>query len=164
MKHFQSVRLNSLRRLSDDSFVLNSKEHEDALCRACERFTRCPKASTVTQCKEFIPVFVFANPTNLDKHAFNTIRLGRAWYSRLQSGSIVALYDKKFDRMFKAQVTTVYWGSNKEELLTEHSSRNHIGQTLDEPADGMKRILINSYGKNFFDKANGLTAIYLKRI
>ena len=164
MRAFQTVRLNALRRLPDKTYRLTSKEHEDALCRACERFERCPQASTVKTCADFIPVFVFSDPTNLDKQSFNTIRLGRAWYERLESGQEVALYDKKFDRMFRARVTTIYWDSNKKEHLVEHAPRNHLGQATDNPALDLAKILISTYGKNFFAKANGLTAIYLTRI
>ncbi|MGF1781129.1 hypothetical protein [Vibrio fluvialis] len=164
MKAFQTVRLSSLKRLPDNTFRLTSKEHEDALCRACERFERCPQASQVKTCAEFVPVFVFDNPVNLDKQSFNTIRLGRAWYERLESGQEVALYDKKFDRMFRAKVTTIYWSDNKKEILKTHAPRNHLGQSFDNPPADLARSLVNSYGKNFFAKANGLTAIYLTRI
>lgn len=164
MKAFQTVRLNALKRLSDNTFRLTSKEHEDALCRAWERFERCSQASNVKTCSEFVPVFVFSDPTNLDRQSFNTIRLGRAWYERLESGQIVALYDKKFDRMFRAKVTTIYWSNNKKDILKEHASRNHLGQTYDNPPADLARTLISSYGKNFFARANGLTAIYLTRI
>lgn len=164
MHAFQTVRLNALRRLPDNTYRLTSKEHEDALCRACESFTTCSRASTVKTCEDFIPVFVFTDPVNLDKQSFNTIRLGRAWYDRLESGQIIALYDKKFDRMFKARVTTIYWSDNKKDMLKEHAARNHLGQTFDNPPADLARSLINSYGKNFFANAKGLTAIYLSRI
>lgn len=164
MRPFQTVRLNSLKKLPDKTYTLNSKEYADALCRACERFDRCAQASSVKACAEFIPVFVFSNPANLDKQSFNTIRLGRAWYERLESGQIIGLYDKKNDLMYRARVTSIYWDSNKVEHLREHASRNHLGQTFDNPAAGLARELIKAYGKNFFAKAKGLTSIYLTRI
>lgn len=164
MNHFQTVRLNALKRLPDRTYRLTSKLNGNALCVACSSYNECPKASTVKTCAEFIPVFVFSDPTNLDNQSFNTIRLGKAWHERLEPGQTISLYDAKNDHKFNMKVVSVHWSIDKEDLLEDHAALNHLGKTYNNPASDLKKKLINMYGKNFFANAKGLTALYLERI
>ena len=163
---FLSVKTNALRRKPDLSYTLTVAKNEDALCEACARYNECPlrQSELVKSCFEFIPVFVFTDGKNLDKAIFNTIRIGKSWSARLSIGQTIALYDKRAGAIYKAKVINIDWDIDKSMILSTHAAMNHLGMELSAPSKELETILQNNYGKGFYSKSKGLTAIYLSKI
>ncbi|MGI1988644.1 hypothetical protein [Shewanella glacialipiscicola] len=163
---FLAVKTNALRRKTDFSYTLTVAKNEDALCEACALYSDCPlrQSALVKRCTEFMPVFVFADGNNLDKAIFNTLRIGKSWSDRLSIGQTIALYDKHTGTMSKAKVINIDWDIDKDSMLANHAAMNHLGMELSNPATELEKILQNNYGKGFYSKSKGLTAIYLSKI
>lgn len=160
---FTTVKTNSLRRNPDSSYTLRLSSDKDALCKACALYNDCPtrQSKQIESCFDFMPVFAFTDGTNLDKAVFNTIRIGEAWSKRLEIGQTIAIYDKKADTLMMAKVVDIDWSIDKEIMLERHAAINHLGMNLSNPPSELSKILQNNYGKGFYSKSKGLTAIYL---
>lgn len=161
---FLTVKTNALRRHSDNTFTLNLKAHTNALCDACAA-SGCVARDTLNQCTDFIPVLRFAVSEGFTSGTQrNTIRIGKAWFTRLQIGQTIALWDDKNQQLLTARVDAVYWNENKDQLLKDHSQYNHMVQCNAVKKESFKALLESCSGTGFYRNANGLTAIYFTLI
>lgn len=162
MHKFLSVKTNALRRIQTNEFTLTCSSNGNALCDACAASDECPQRNTKKSCADFIPVLRFAINANLYAGVYNTIRIGKAWSDRLQPGQRVGIWDDVEERLTFAVVEASHWSDDKQQILDLHAARNHIGMTLDDPAAQMPGVLMNCYGKGFYAKSWGLSAVYLR--
>ena len=157
---FLTVKTNALRRQSNNTFTLNLKANANALCDACA-VTHCVSRNTRTACTDFIPVLRFAVSEGFTSGTQrNTIRVGKAWLTRLQTGQTIALWDDKYQQLLMARVDAVYWDEDKDQLLEKHSQYNHMVQCDAVKKESFKALLISCTGTGFYRNANGLTAVY----
>lgn len=163
---FLNVKINSLRRLKDNTFRLVSKKNKSALCDACLHFNDCKLRTreAKTTCNSFAPVIVFQDAINLDKAKVNTLRIGQAWFNRLRVGEYVGVYDKQTNTLMQAEVSDLYWHDDKALIEDKHGKYNHIGMDAIKDGVTMQSILQRCYGKGFYKNAKGLTAIYLSNL
>lgn len=166
---FLKVRTNSLRRNDDKHFVLNSKSIPNALCLSCAYSQSCQthhealkQNEHVHSCASHVPVLRFVSTRNLDKNPVNTIRLGSAWLYRSGPGEEIGLYCAETDALYSATVKELVYFQSKTGLLTHHAHLNHLGMDCKNPPVDMVKILQNTSGKGFYERARGLTAIYLE--
>lgn len=162
MHKFLSVKTNALRRFPGNEFTLTCSSNENALCDACAASDACPQRNSKKRCADFIPVLRFAVNANLYAGPYNTIRIGKAWSDRLQTGQRVGIWDDVERRLSFAKVEVSFWHDDKREILNTHAYHNHIGMTLEDPAAQLPTVLMNCYGKGFYTKSWGLSAIYLQ--
>lgn len=162
MHKFLSVKTNALRRFPSNDFTLTCSSNENALCDACAASDACSQRNTKKRCSDFIPVLRFAVNANLYSGPYNTIRIGKAWSDRLQTGQRVGIWDDVERRLTFAIVEASFWGEDKQEILNQHAHHNHIGMTLEDPVAQLPGVLMNCYGKGFYAKSWGLSAIYLR--
>lgn len=140
------------------------------LCERCGHIRSCTEVhEDVIECYGFMPIIKFAPPFGNMDDVFNTIRLGRAWVSRLKSSSVVMLMNantKEF--MGKAVVISVSDGDMGEVCRT-HYSQNHLmkGEVFENDRRGeakIRSILKRCYGKMYYDNATGASVIYMKMV
>ena len=161
---FLTVKTNALRRHAEHAFTLNSKANPYALCDACAA-SECVARNTRTQCTAFIPALRFAVSSGFTSGTQrNTIRIGKAWFTRLQIGQTIALWDDKNQQLLTARVDAVYWNENKDQLLKDHSQYNHMVQCNAVKKESFKALLESCSGTGFYRNARGLTAIYFTLI
>lgn len=161
---FLTVKTNALRRQSNNTFTLNLKVNANALCDACAA-SGCIARDTRNQCADFIPVLRFAVSEGFTSGTQrNTIRIGKAWFTRLLIGQTIALWDDKNQQLLTARVEAVYWDENKGKLLKDHSQYNHMVQCGEVKKERFKDLLESCSGTGFYRNANGLTAIYFTLI
>jgi hypothetical protein len=111
----------------------------------------------------FSPYLTFSVLEGLDAPEFNTVRPHSAWGKRVAVGDTLTLYDTVNERVLsQRQVTRVYHG-DKQRMLREHAAYNHalLNGEHSDPAQALKKILIRSMGKNFYNNADTASVIYL---
>lgn len=161
MNRFLTVKTNALKRFPDASYTLTCAADGNALCNACAASTTCPSVNTRQRCSEFVPVLQFAINDNLTLPLYNTIRIGKAWSDRLPVGARVGVWDGVKRELTYAKVKASFWGEDKQQVLDHHAANNHIGMTLEFPRRQMAEVLQRCYGKGFYARSYGLSAIYL---
>lgn len=163
---FLNVKTNALRRNANNEFTLTCSSNRNALCDACAAFNECSKKLTKTHCSDFVPVLRFSVNAGLydNTKIRNTIRVGQAWYKRLEIGQKIALWDGVQQKLTYALVESVHWDKDKSAFLEEHGSFNHMvvsGQIKHFDLEGLLRTQI---GTGFYRNANGLTAVYFQTL
>lgn len=126
--------------------------------RACELKVR-------TACALFLPTLPFQDETGLDGDA-NTVRVGKAWMSRLLLDQVIALYNVNQKLIFGlASVTELHTGGI-DQMLAEHAHRNHLMLTTPpaEAAAILKAWQRQNYGPRIINDQTRLTVIYLRRL
>lgn len=121
----------------------------------------------VKQCSVYKPVIAFKAPHIGFDGEFNTIRTGKAWMSRVNTGTIVSLVDARSREVFgEASVLRVVAG-DKASIAMQHGIYNHKlkmeGLSRVEAGEKLLVNLRKAYGGMIFDSNDYLTAIYLLR-
>lgn len=181
----------SIRRLEDvepgDHFTIDAASSIQtpgrSICNHCGRqkcklrsyLARVPQEMAVARvqsCAWFIPVLGFSVLSGLDLPQWNTVRVGRAWASRLQPGKMVYIantVDKKI--IGQAEVLTSAT-AKLDQILETHAHMNHAiqveiadGKTLRDDAPArLLRILKNAYGTSIAQPDRDASVIYLGRV
>jgi len=146
------------------------------LCERCGDIFKCNSSSdraskefgadmVVSECGISKPILVFREPVGIDDE-FNTMRLGKAWFSRLYTGKIISMWDKT-EWIGDAMVIGLEMG-DKEQMMAEHSYLNHAlieqMQNPKDAADMMPKILRSAYGNLIYKHNDLITVIYLKAV
>ncbi|KJZ17361.1 hypothetical protein TW86_03635 [Halomonas sp. S2151] len=153
------------------------KKREVLLCDTCGINDQCPvkammdKADhfvtlSVRNCDKYIPCVGFMPPMVGLERQFNTLRVGKGWYERLEVGDRVALVNTKSSEIEGyAEVKHLYHGAYRE-MIDKHAIYNHTafergpGQSAQDYVDG---VLKKANG-HFLSENSTLTAIYLRRL
>jgi len=143
------------------------------LCEFCAAQLFCEEAKklgSVWECTETILPLTFRDTTGLHHKTFSTIRLGKAWESRINGSSqIVALVHK-----MKASEKLLGYARVKQAICVTRefalikSSENHL--LIDHPGnpnerlDYLKKTIRRYYGGFDHDGSKLYTVIFLERI
>lgn len=134
------------------------------LCDKCGNCNVCYLA--VQECDKFKPTIGFVPPLGQLTGSFNTIRLGAAWKKRGVQGTVVTLVNTKSKEIIGDAIITGIYVDEKDTIALKHGKNNHLLKPkklgADEAAKEIKRILVNCYGKLYYNHAKKLTAIRLR--
>ena len=139
-----------------------------SVCDLCARVEACDLANDeVRACETFIPALGFAPPLLGLDGAFNTIRLGEAWFCRLlnHKGAVALVNTKTMEVIGLAKVRSVATDKLKT-VLSNHAAANHL--MLEEDAetapDKLFHYILKNYGPHLVSHERKATVIYLERI
>lgn len=117
-----------------------------------------------TACSVFLPALPFRDRTGLD-HVANTVRIGKAWTTRLVMNQLVALYDASKKEIFgHSRVIAMDVGPIRP-MLERHAHANHLLLGTDRAAapETLYQWQIRNYGPRIVNEDTTITAIYLLR-
>ena len=169
-----------LRRDGDKYFTVTPQGVLDravSLCSRCGEYScdirEAAKAAIdrqraevkILSCKEFVPVISFSVTDGLLLDKWNTIRIGKAWTTRLRIGDKVAIADLRrriiVRQMFVERVVITTIG----DACKTHAGRNHVmlGKSVSEEdmEEAMLRTLRSAYGTAFAHPDKDASVIYL---
>lgn len=163
--------MRTIRLLENGQFTCLPKSIEARrLCTSCGKKDGCVAAKDegkfITSCDEFMHTIAFRSQKGLDTPAFNTLRLGKAWSTRVRPNDRVRLADGEDQTIGWATVTAVILGT-KEEIIRAHAKDNHLliesEMTREEAGDWMLKQMPNLYGNLIYKNNELCTVIQLSR-
>lgn len=145
------------------------------LCERCGQYSTCNKSSkrasvefdvevVTSECETFQPIVLFVNPKGTDKK-FSTLRVGKAWQTRVRAGSIVALMNKKNEVYNRAMITSVRTMPKahaiEESTMTNHMMLDYDGNDGDR-FSRLSKIVSSAYGKMIWDNNDLASVLSMK--
>lgn len=147
-------------RFNEDTYRM-----KNGLCDSCGHAASCTvRNDTLQLCSEYQPVLAFKSLAGTEG-AFNTFRLGGAWFRRIKLAQHLGLLNHLCEKVGDAEVVGLDCGS-KEDMLMRFAAGNHL-MIAAQPADPvaeLTRKIRNLYGPNFMARAELMTVIHLRRL
>lgn len=165
----------NVKRLDDGSYSAITKAQKgiESLCIRCANNSNCSeldqiqtlnKASAkIISCLNYQWPIAFRNVQGTE-HKFNTMRLGKAWYSRLKKGDIVGLLNTSGILYGYAKVISTHL-LEKSVAIRDHAIHNHLmlNKTREYALERFEKEMRASYGNMIYNNNFEISVIYLQR-